>query len=221
MTCRVLVADDHPLFREGLTAGLAALPDVEVVGEAADGREAVELTLALRPDVVVMDLHMPRMGGVEATRMLAREAPEVVVLVLTMVEGDSSVLAALRAGARGYLLKGADRAEIARALDAVGHGGLFLPAGVAARMPALLSAGGGRDSDAAFPQLTPREHEVLELVARGLSNAAIASRLYLSPKTVRNLVSTVLAKVHADDRGHAIRLAQAAGLGRERDGTAQ
>ena len=220
MSRRVLVADDHPLFREGLIAALTALPEVEVVGEATNGREAVDSVLALRPDVVVMDLHMPQMGGVDATRVLARDAPDVAVLVLTMVEGDASVLAALRAGARGYLLKGADRAEIARALDAVGHGGLFLPADVAARMPVLLSAGGSRDVAALFPQLTPREHDVLDLVARGLSNAAIASRLYLSPKTVRNVVSTVLAKIHADDRDHAIRLARAAGLGAEGGGAA-
>lgn len=211
VTCRVLVADDHPLFREGLVGALGALPDVEVVGEVADGRTAVAAALELRPSVVIMDLHMPELGGVEATRQLGREAPDVAVLVLTMVEGDASVTAALRAGARGYLLKGADRAEIARALDVVASGGAYLPAQLAARMPALL---GGQASDQeAFPQLTPREHEVLDLVARGLSNSAIASRLYLSPKTIRNLVSAVLTKIHAQDREHAIRLAIDAGLG--------
>ncbi len=212
MTTRVLVVDDHPLFREGLLAALTALPDIDIAGEAADGVQAVELAVRLRPDVVVMDLHMPRLGGVEATRKLSAEAPDVAVLVLTMIDGDASILAALRAGARGYLLKGADRAEIARALDAVAHGGMYLPSDLAARMPALL-AGGGDAGERPFRQLTQREHEVLDLVAKGLSNAAIASRLYLSPKTVRNLVSVVLAKIHATDRQHAITLARAAGLG--------
>lgn len=212
MSRRVLVADDHPLFREGLVAALGALPDVEVVGECGNGREAVEQAVRLRPDVVVMDLHMPELGGVEATRRLSRESPDVAVLVLTMLEGDASVAAALRAGARGYLLKGADRAEIVRALDVVAGGGAFLGADVAARIPALLSHGGG-DERRPFPQLTAREQEVLELVAQGLSNSAIAGRLYLSPKTVRNLVSTVLTKIDARDRAHATALAHDAGLG--------
>ena len=211
MTRRVLIADDHPLFREGLRAALSALPDVEVVGEVADGNGAVDEVRRVRPDIVVMDLHMPKMSGVEATRRLCREAPQVAVLVLTMVEGDASIAAALRAGARGYLLKGADRAEIARALDVVGHGGTYLPAALADRVPLLLGGQGGDRHP--FSQLTSREREVLELVARGLSNTAIASRLYLSPKTVRNLVSTVFGKVHARDRDHAIQLAQDAGLG--------
>ncbi len=212
MSPRVLVADDHPLFREGLVAALGALPDVDVVGQCGNGREAVEQAVRLRPDVVVMDLHMPELGGVEATRRLSRECPGVAVLVLTMLEGDASVTAALRAGARGYLLKGADRAEIARALDAVASGGAFLGADLAARVPVLLAAGGA-DERRPFPQLTAREHEVLDLVARGLSNAAIADRLYLAPKTVRNLVSTVLTKIGAVDRTHATALARDAGLG--------
>jgi DNA-binding NarL/FixJ family response regulator len=208
---RVLIADDHPLFREGLRAALSAIADVEVIGEAVDGADAVERTAELRPDVVVLDLHMPELSGVEACRRIRRGSPEVAVLVLTMVEGDASVAAALRAGAQGYLLKGAERAEIARALDVVGHGGVYLPAALAARVPQLLANGQGEDHP--FPQLTPREREVLDLVARGLSNTAIATRLYLSPKTVRNLLSTVLGKLHARDRDGAIRLAQDAGLG--------
>lgn len=212
MTCRVLVADDHPLFREGLATALSALSHVAVVGEAADGAHAVELALSLRPDVVVMDLHMPQLTGVEATRRLAKEAPDIAVLVLTMVEGDASVSAALRAGARGYLLKGADRAEIGRALDVVAHGGVYLPPALADRVPLLL---GGHDAgqDRVFPQLTAREREILALVANGLSNSAIAARLYLSPKTVRNIISITLRKVHARDRAHAIMLAREAGLG--------
>lgn len=208
---RVLIADDHPLFREGLHAALSAITDVDVVGEAVDGLDAVEQATQLRPDVVVLDLHMPALSGVEACRRIRRAAPEAAVLVLTMVEGDASVSAALRAGAHGYLLKGAERAEIARALDVVSHGGIYLPAALAGRMPHLL--GHGSASDGGFSQLTPREREILALVASGLSNTAIAERLYLSPKTVRNLISTVLGKLHARDRNHAIRLAQDAGLG--------
>jgi DNA-binding NarL/FixJ family response regulator len=208
---RVLIADDHPLFREGLRAALSALDGVEVVGEAVNGVDAVTQAALLQPDVVVMDLHMPELSGVEACRRLRRELPQTAVLMLTMVEGDGSVAAALRAGAHGYLLKGADRAEIARALEVVGHGGVYLPAALAARVPQLLGYQGPEPQP--FPQLTPREREVLVLVAAGLSNSAIASRLYLSPKTVRNLLSNVLAKVHARDREHAIQLAHDAGMG--------
>lgn len=209
---RVLIADDHPLFREGLSAALSAIADVEVVGEAADGLGAVEQTAALQPDVVVLDLHMPELSGVEACRRIRRSHPDVAVLVLTMVEGDASVSAALRAGAHGYLLKGAERSEIARALDVVSHGGIYLPAALAHRMPQLLTHG-STPGDEPFAQLTPREREILDLVAGGLSNTAIATRLYLSPKTVRNLISTVLGKLHARDRNDAIRLARDAGLG--------
>lgn len=209
---RVVIADDHPLFREGLTAALSAIADVEVVGEAGDGIDAVEQTGKLRPDVVVLDLHMPALSGVEACRRIRRTFPDVAVLMLTMVEGDASVSAALRAGAHGYLLKGAERAEIARALDVVSHGGIYLPAALADRMPQLLVHGGPSD-DEPFSQLTAREREVLELVASGLSNTAIANRLYLSPKSVRNLISTVIGKLHARDRNDVIRLAQDAGLG--------
>lgn len=212
MTSRVLVADDHPLFREGLRAALSAIDDVEVVGEAVDGADAVAQALERTPDVVVMDLHMPELSGVEACRQIRQAAPDIVILVLTMVEGDASVSAALRAGAHGYLLKGAERAEIARALEVVCHGGIYLPAALAPRVPQLLG-NDHADKDQSFPQLTPREREVLELVATGLTNTAIAGRLYLSPKTIRNLVSTVLGKLHANDRGHAIELARDAGLG--------
>lgn len=212
MTYRVLIADDHPLFREGLLAALSAIPAVEVVGEAGDGTDAVAQARQLKPDIVVMDLHMPELSGVEACRQIRRDLPDSVVLMLTMVEGDASIAAALRAGAHGYLLKGADRSEIARAVEVVADGGIYLPAALASRMPKLLSAAGSQE-DPALPQLTPREREVLDLVACGQSNAAIAARLYLSPKTVRNLVSNVFGKLHARDREHAIRLARDAGLG--------
>jgi DNA-binding NarL/FixJ family response regulator len=161
---RVLIADDHPLFREGLRAALSALDGVEVVGEAVNGVDAVTQAALLQPDVVVMDLHMPELSGVEACRRLRRELPQTAVLMLTMVEGDGSVAAALRAGAHGYLLKGADRAEIARALEVVGHGGVYLPAALAARVPQLLGYQGPEPQP--FPQLTPREREVAPWGAR-------------------------------------------------------
>lgn len=212
MNRRVLIADDHPLFREGLEAALSAIDGVEVVGVAADGGDVVAKAAELEPDIVVMDMHMPELSGVEACRRIRREQPAVAVLMLTMVEGDASVSAALRAGAQGYLLKGAERAEIAQALAVVGDGGVYLPAALASRVPQLLGSSPAGPQDT-FPQLTPRELEILGLVADGLSNTAIASRLYLSPKTVRNLLSSVVGKLHARDREHVIEIARDAGLG--------
>lgn len=207
----VVVADDHPMLRAGLAALVDALPWAQVVGQAADGDEAVALARAERPDVVLMDLHMPGTNGLEAIRRLAAELPSVGCLVLTMVENDDTVAAALRAGARGYLLKGATREEIVRALEAVGHGEVILGAAVG---PALLGRLTARtDRLTPFPQLTEREHEVLDLVARGLGNGDIARRLHLSEKTVRNVVSTLLSKLPAQSRPQAIAMARDAGLG--------
>ncbi len=177
MTLRVLVADDHPLYREGLVTAISTIPGAVVVGEAGDGRQAVELTGDLEPDVVVMDLHMPVLGGVDAARTITERHPGVAVLVLTMLEGDDSVFAAVRAGARGYLLKGADRAEIARALDAVAHGEVVFSSAIAGRVLSYFAAGPSAGGAVPFPELTQREREVLDLVARGLTNAEIGRRL--------------------------------------------
>ncbi|PVG84418.1 DNA-binding response regulator [Nocardioides gansuensis] len=212
MTVRVLVADDHPVFRAGMLTVLEDLPGIEVVGQAADGREAIELAGTRQPDVVLMDLRMPDVGGLEATARIRVEHPSVAVVVLTMDSDDDSIFAALRAGARGYLLKEADVSDIERAVTSVARGEAVFGAGIAERVLALFAA--GRTTAASpFPQLTPRELEVLELIAQGLDNGAIARRLVLSDKTVRNRVSDVLAKLHARSRAEMVALARDAGLG--------
>ena len=212
---RVIVADDHPVYREGLSMVLNSMPGVTVVGEAADGTEAVRLAEELMPDVVLMDLSMPGLGGIEATREVIARCPGTQVLVLSMHEGADSVLAALRAGARGYLVKGATKQEVARAIHDVAAGGAVFGGNVAEQVLARVreSHRTSRRGSEAFPRLSDRELEVLDLVAGGLSNAAIASRLYLSDKTVRNVVSTIFSKVGARDRAEVIVLARQAGLG--------
>jgi DNA-binding NarL/FixJ family response regulator len=213
---RVLIADDHPVFRDSLASLLATQPGVEIVATAADGAAAVVQALKHRPDVVVMDLQMPGMNGIEATRRVAAAVPETRVLVLTMGEEDGTVLAALRAGARGYLVKGASQEEVHQAISTVHAGGLVFGASLALRIADLLSGSAARDPSA-FPQLTERELEILDLVAAGRNNAQIAQELYLAPKTVRNNVSTILAKLQATDRADAIIRARDAGLGGARD----
>ena len=208
---RVLVADDHPIFRDGLAVLLASVDGIEVVGTAADGVEAVAAATRLRPDVVVMDVQMPRLNGVEATRRLATDLPGTGIVVLTMSE-DGTVFAAIRAGARGYLVKGAEQEEIVRAITTVAAGGAVFGATLAQRIAEFFAAGPPPPADA-FPQLTAREREILELLAAGRSNAQIAAALYLSPKTVRNNVSNVFAKLQVADRAEAIVRAREAGLG--------
>ena len=209
---RVLIADDHPLVRHGLTAALASDPTVEVVGEAATGTAAVRAAGTLRPDVVVMDLHMPELNGIDATRRICHAAPGLGVLILTMYEDDASLFSALRAGARGYLLKGAQQEEILTAIHAVAHGGVVFGTSVAQRVLQHFSTSAGRRAPS-FPQLTEREREVLDHVAAGQDNRTIARQLDLSTKTVSNHVSTIFAKLHVDGRGEAIVQAREAGLG--------
>ena len=208
---RAVVVDDHPVFRSGLRLLLEDL-GVEVVAEAADGDGAVELALEHRPDVVLMDLQMPGVSGLEATRRLSDAAPEVRVLVLTMLEDDDTVFAALRAGAAGYLLKGAGPDEIDRAVRGVVAGDAVYGAGVAERLRRVFAAGPVA-APVAFPQLVERERDVLGLLATGASNAEIARRLYLSDKTVRNYVSSIFAKLGVRDRSQAVVRARQAGLG--------
>jgi DNA-binding NarL/FixJ family response regulator len=207
---RVLVADDHPLFRAGLLTALRLSDSVEVVGEASNGNEAVAAALELDPDVVVMDLHMPDLNGIEATRRILAARPETGILVLSMLEDDESVFSAMRAGARGYLLKGAGADEIARAIEAVGRGEGMLSASIARQLIAFVAAPSAPEP---FPELTARERELLDLIAQGWSNARIAEHFTLSTKTVRNHVSNILTKLRLHDRSQAIVRARQAGLG--------
>jgi DNA-binding NarL/FixJ family response regulator len=213
---RVLIADDHPLFRDGLTALLTDAPDTELTGAATSGTEAVELAMQTQPDVVVMDLHMPGLNGIEATRRIVADSPHIAVVVLTMFDDDDSIFSALRAGARGYLLKGADQEQIRAAITAAANGEIIFGTHLAARMITYFTA--TPTPPAVFPQLTDREREVLELVAQGRANAAIAARLSLSEKTVRNHVSNILTKLQVADRAQAIVQARDAGLGQQSRG---
>ncbi|HEY3558397.1 MAG TPA: response regulator transcription factor [Kribbella sp.] len=211
---RVLLADDHPVYRDGLAALIGSLDGVEVVGTAADGVEAVAGARELQPDVVVMDVQMPRLDGIEATRAITADSPHIGVVVLTMAEEDQTLFAAMRAGARGYLLKGANQDEIVRAITAVAQGEAIFGPAIARRVADFFAGAPAATPGGLFPQLTAREHEILALVAAGRSNAQIAAELYLSPKTVRNNVSNIFAKLHVADRAEAIIRARDAGLGR-------
>lgn len=211
--CRVLIVDDHPIFREGLRGTLSTAADLEVVGECGDGREAVAAAERLQPDLVLMDLHMPGIGGVDATRQIVTASPHITVLVLSMLADDDPVFAALRAGARGYLLKGARPEDILRAVRSVARGEAVFGPGIAERVLAYFAEAHARPQPPAFPELTAREREVLALVATGARNAEIASRLHLSPKTVRNHISNIFAKLQVADRADAIAAARTAGLG--------
>ena len=209
---RIVVADDHPIVRDGVRALVEASPGIELLGEATNGDEVIELARQVRPDVVLMDLAMPGRNGIEATREIASNGWASAVLILTMFADDESIFAAMRAGARGYLLKDAGHEEMRRAIEGVGAGEAIFGAGVAQRMVGFFAR--ARDLGVQpFPELTDREREVLAEIARGASNASIALRLGISVKTVRNHVSTVLSKLMVVDRAQAIVRAREAGLG--------
>ncbi len=209
---RVLIADDNPRFRQGLRALLQAVPELELAGEASSGTDAVALAVRLQPDVILMDIKMPDMHGIEATRRILETSPHIGILMLTMVEDDDSVFAAMRAGARGYLLKGALKAEILRAIRGVSSGEAIFGPAIARRLMDYFATA---RASPAFPDLTGREQEILALMAEHLANPEIAARLALSPKTVRNIVSSIFNKLQVADRAAAIVRARDAGLGRD------
>jgi len=208
----ILIADDHPLFRKGMRALLASLPDIEVVGEAATGDEAITLATTLQPDVILMDLQMPGGGGLAATRQIVQTSPHIRVLVVTLFEDDDSVFTALRAGARGYVLKDVDEAEMLRAIQAVGHGEAIFSPAIASRVLDFFAAARPTVPKEVFPTLTEREREILQLIAQGHTNADIARELALSAKTVGNYVSNIYSKLQVADRAEAIIRARDAGL---------
>src|SRR5919202_2271556 len=212
---RVLIADDHPLFREGMRGRLDRMPDIVVVGEAASGDEAVEMARRLEPEVILMDIKMPGLNGIEATREILRVIPRVGVLVLTMFEDDDSVFAAMRAGAKGYLLKDSGGEGVVHAIRAVASGEAVFGPGVAERIIGFFTVSRSAASRRAFPELTDREEEILSLVAQGKSNQEIARRLFVSLKTVRNHVSNILVKLQVADRAQAVIRARDAGMGRD------
>jgi DNA-binding NarL/FixJ family response regulator len=214
---RILLVEDHPMFRDGLARMLESVEEFDVVGEAVTGEEAVQLAQQLRPNIILMDLNLPKMSGIEATKQIIQKQPETGVLVLTMYDDDSSVFAAMRAGARGYLLKEANRNEIIRAIQAVGDGEAIFSPSIARRMMYYFESKSKQVQAEVFPQLTEREREVLDYIARGENNAGIAGVLGLNQKTVRNHVSNILSKLHASDRAHAIIMAREAGLGKENE----
>jgi DNA-binding NarL/FixJ family response regulator len=213
-TLRILVAEDHPLFRKGMISLLSSVPDFEVIGEAATGEEAVARAADLHPDVVLMDLQMPEVNGIEATRRILQANPSVRVLVVTLFEDDDSVFMALRAGARGYVLKDADEEEMVLAIRAVGRGeAIFGPAIAERVLSYFASAARPAAQPQAFPTLTDREREILNLIAQGHPNPSIAKQLHLSTKTVGNYVSNIFTKLQVADRARAIIRAREAGLG--------
>jgi DNA-binding NarL/FixJ family response regulator len=214
-TIRVLIADDHAVYRWGLHTLLGSEADMEAVGEAATGKEVVERAAELRPDVILMDIQMPQINGIEATRRILDADPHIGVVVLTMFEDDDSVFSAMRAGARGYVLKGAHPSEILKVVRAVADGEAHFGPEIARRLMDFFSAPRPASPEETFPELTSREREILDLIAQGHSNAKIAARLFLSPRTVSNHISHIFTKLQVADRAHAIIRAREAGLGTE------
>jgi DNA-binding NarL/FixJ family response regulator len=212
---RILIADDHPLFRDGVRALLKSLPEVEWVGEAASGDEVITRAASLQPDVILMDIQMPGVDGIEATRQILYASPHIGIIVLTMFEDDESVFAAMRAGARGYILKGTDQAEILRVIEAVARGEAHFGPDIARRLMTFFAAPRPAAPPQLFPELTGREREILNLIAQGYNNTEIAEQLVLSQKTVRNHISNIFSKLQVADRAQAIVRARAAGLGHD------
>jgi len=212
---RLVIADDHTFYREGVRTILHTVPGIEVIGEAATGEEVIALALEKQPDVILMDIKMPGLNGIEATRQLLLRSPQFKILVVTMFEDDDSVFAAMRAGARGYLVKDADKDELVRAIQAVYQGEAIFSPAIAKRMIQYFAALPKTASALSFRELTEREREILHLMARGLNNAAIANRLSVSLKTVQNYVSNIFVKLQVADRAEAIVRAHEAGLGRD------
>jgi DNA-binding NarL/FixJ family response regulator len=210
---RVVIADDHPAFLEGLQALLSSAPGIDVIGQAGTGTEVVDLVDRLQPDVVIMDLRMPEMNGIDAIHRITQASPHIRTLVLTMFEDDELVFAAIRAGAYGYLLKSSGREELARAVAAVNDGDFIMGPGIAERVSAYFASRAGNATTPVFPELSERERQVLDLLARGYRNTAIARELFIAPKTARNHVSNIFAKLHVADRAEAIVRARKAGLG--------
>ena len=210
---QILIADDHTLFRDGLRALFRSLPDTAVIGEAATGAEAIAQAEKLQPDVILMDIQMPGVNGIEATRQIVQTSPHIGVIVVTMFEDDDSVFAAMRAGARGYVLKGADQEEMLRTIRAAARGEALFGPVIAARLQNFFASSKRQAAAAAFPELTGREREVLALIAQGQNNAAIGRELTISIKTVRNHVSNIFSKLQVVDRAQAIIRAREAGLG--------
>jgi DNA-binding NarL/FixJ family response regulator len=210
---RVLIADDHTLFRDGLRALLASIPDIEVVGEASSGKEALRLAVEHQPDVILMDIQMPDLNGIEATRQILRTSPHVGIVVLTMFQDDDSVFAVMRAGARGYVLKGADQTVLLRAVRAIANGESLFSPEIAARLMQFFANLEPASRPELFPELTEREREILSFIADGQTNAEIAEKLVISMKTVRNHVSNIFSKLQVADRAQAAIRAREAGLG--------
>lgn len=218
MSIKVLIADDHVFYREGVRALLSNVPEVEVVGEANNGEEAIAQTSELQPNVILMDLKMPGMNGIDATRKINETQTNIGVLVITMFDDDDSVFAAMRAGARGYLLKDADKDEVVRAIVAVERGEAIFSPAIAKRMMQYFSAPSAssqKNQPDEFAELTEREYEILDLIAQGDNNTVIANKLSLSIKTVQNYVSSILTKLQVADRSQAIVRAREAGLGKK------
>jgi DNA-binding NarL/FixJ family response regulator len=209
---RILIADDHPVFRYGLRALLSAEPTTEVVGEATTGEEVIAEAMILQPDVILMDVNMPGVNGIEATRRIVAALPHVNILVLTMFDDDDSVFAAMRAGARGYLLKGSEGEETVRAIGVVNSGEAIFSPSIASRLMQYFGASRPISPPQLFPELTEREREILTLIAQGYTNPAIAEKLVLSPKTVRNHVSNIFSKLQVAGRAEAIIRARNEGL---------